>query len=215
MDKVLHMIGIAKRAGQVAVGEEPVGAVARARDARLILVAENAADNTLRRAQHFADAGQCILLTVPYSKDELGSVTGVTAAAMMAVTEIGLAGAIVDRLAENDPDRYSAAAERMQVKAQRILQRRREQLQHEKNLRQGKKKKKSADAPAQAPQPEEKAEVQSRPVKKAPMAKKAPAAKKPYRSRERKKTEAPVSRWANSRPVTKGKGSFRKKETKA
>jgi len=208
MDKVLHMIGIAKRAGQVAVGEEPVGAVARARDARLILVAENAADNTLRRAQHFADAGQCILLTVPYGKDELGSATGVTAAAMLAVTDIGLAGAIVDKLAENNAERYGSAAERMHIKAQRILQRRREQLQHEKNVRQGKKKKKPAEAAAPAPEA-----VVVEPVPRPPV-KKAPAAKKPYRSRERKKAEVPAGRWANSRPVTKGKGSFRKKESK-
>ena len=38
MDNVLHLLGIARKAGRVEVGEEPVGASARARQARLILV---------------------------------------------------------------------------------------------------------------------------------------------------------------------------------
>ena len=45
MDNVLHLLGIARKAGRVEVGEEPVGASARARQARLILVASDAADN--------------------------------------------------------------------------------------------------------------------------------------------------------------------------
>ena len=54
MDNVLHLLGIARKAGRVEVGEEPVGASARARQARLILVASDAADNSARRAAHFA-----------------------------------------------------------------------------------------------------------------------------------------------------------------
>ena len=36
MDSVLHLIGIARKAGRLEIGEEPVGAAARARQARLI-----------------------------------------------------------------------------------------------------------------------------------------------------------------------------------
>ena len=50
MDNILHMVGLAKRAGRLEVGEEPVGAVCRARDCRLILVARDAADNSFRRS---------------------------------------------------------------------------------------------------------------------------------------------------------------------
>ena len=58
MDNILHMVGLALRAGRLEVGEEPVGAACRARDCRLILVARDAADNSFRRVRHFADAGQ-------------------------------------------------------------------------------------------------------------------------------------------------------------
>ena len=60
MDNILHMIGMANRAGKLEAGEEPVGAACRARTCRLLLVACDAADNTLRRVHHFAEAGQCL-----------------------------------------------------------------------------------------------------------------------------------------------------------
>ena len=50
MDKLLNLIGLAKKAGKLEVGEEPVGAAARSKHARLILIASDAADNTRRRA---------------------------------------------------------------------------------------------------------------------------------------------------------------------
>ena len=40
----LNLLGIALRGGNLTVGEEPVEAVARARDARLLILAADAAD---------------------------------------------------------------------------------------------------------------------------------------------------------------------------
>jgi len=56
VDKLLNLIGLAKKAGKLEVGEEPVGAAARSKHARLILIASDAADNTRRRALHFGEA---------------------------------------------------------------------------------------------------------------------------------------------------------------
>ena len=39
MEHILSMIGLAKKAGRVEIGEEPVGFAARAKHARVILVA--------------------------------------------------------------------------------------------------------------------------------------------------------------------------------
>lgn len=220
MDKILRLIGLAKRGGNLEAGEEPVGAAARARDARVILVAGDAAENTLRRVRHFADAGQCIWLSIPCTKDELGGCIGRTSCAMVAVTDLGLASAIVKKLAEIDPDKYSLSAEKMTLKAQRAQERREEAARHEKNLRSGKKKKASG-TPATEERivtlPAEKTAQEKKPVreKKAspkPAYRKSeggekrfskPRAKKPYR----KPAEV---RFANSRPVKKGKGSVKK-----
>ena len=139
MDNILHMIGLALRAGRLEVGEEPVGAC-RARDCRLILVARDAADNSFRRVRHFADAGQCLWVSVPYTKEELGEAVGRTACAMAAVTDIGFAEAIGQKLAAVDPEKYSLTAEKLHVKAERAAQRRKEQQAHERNLRRGGKK---------------------------------------------------------------------------
>ena len=80
-EHILSMIGLAKKAGQVAIGEEPVGAAARAKDARVILVAQDAASGSVRRAMSFGQAGACLCLTVPFDKDRLGRALGRTSCA--------------------------------------------------------------------------------------------------------------------------------------
>ena len=71
-DPILHLLGMAKKAGRLEVGEEPVGAACRARQARLVLLAADAAPNTRRRAAHFGEAGNVLWLETPFSKEELG-----------------------------------------------------------------------------------------------------------------------------------------------
>ena len=100
--------------------------------------------------------------------------------------------AIVKKLAAADPERYAAAAERLEVKARRAAQRRQEQLQHEKKLRQGVKKHRSGKTEPAAPSPKDHG------------AEKKPAAARPAV----RKTAA--SRFPGSRPVKKGKGSVKK-----
>ena len=96
--RILSLLGLALRGGNLAVGEEPVEAAARARDARVLLLAADAAENTRRRAEHFALAGQCLGLRTPFTKEELGRALGRTSVALAAVTDTGLAGAVVRRL---------------------------------------------------------------------------------------------------------------------
>ena len=55
-DPILHLLGLAKKAGRLEIGEEPVGAAARAHQARVLLLAADAAPNTVRRAAHFGFA---------------------------------------------------------------------------------------------------------------------------------------------------------------
>lgn len=148
--ELLSTLGLCKRAGMLAVGEEPVEAVARARDARVILLAADASENTVRRAAHFAEAGQCLWLRLPFSKAELGQAVGRTSCAVTAVTDIGFAAAMVRRLAQEDPDTYKDAAERLELKARRAAERKEELAVHEKNLRREKK------CPLPPPSPEPK-----------------------------------------------------------
>lgn len=140
MNSILSLLGLAKKAGRLEIGEEPVGAAARARDARLILLASDAAENTVRRAGHFAEAGACLLAQIPASKEALGSAVGRTSCAMLAVTDIGFADAVGRKLAALDAAKYAALSEKLSVKAARAEERKKEQKRHDKNLRTGKKR---------------------------------------------------------------------------
>lgn len=135
---ILHLLGLAKRAGKLEIGEEPVGAVARARQAKLILLASDVSPNTSRRAATFGQAGNVLHLSLPYSKDELGMGLGRSSVAMVALTDAGFAGAIGDKLAEIDLSRYGAASEKLREKADRTLARQKEKRKHEKKLQRGK-----------------------------------------------------------------------------
>ena len=110
-DPILHLLGLARKAGRLEIGEEPVGAVCRARQARLVLLASDAAANTNRRAAHFGEAGNVLWLEVPYSKAELGFHLGRGSCAMLAITDAGFAAAVTEKLAARDPERYGPAAQ--------------------------------------------------------------------------------------------------------
>lgn len=203
MEKILSMIGLAHKAGRVEIGEEPVGSAARAKKARIILVAGDAADSSVRRAMGFASAGSCLCLIVPATKEELGRALGRTSCAMAAVTDIGFADAVAKKLAALDPGKFGSAAERMAVKAQRARERKLEQLAHEKNVRTGKKRPPKPSEKAASPEKEERRDrEEKKPFKSGPKARGAAA-----RSRQKAQTRA---RFEGSRPVKKGKGSGRK-----
>jgi len=163
MDNVLPLLGIARKAGKLEVGEEPVGASARARQARLILVAGDAAENSVRRAAHFAQSGRIACLVCPYSKAELGGTVGRSSCAMLALTDVGLASAVAEKLALREPDRYGPAAAELSALARRARQRQQEQRAHQKNRQRGGYK---ASAPPERPHPPSGAK--SRPPRAAP-----------------------------------------------
>ena len=242
-EQILSLIGLCLRGRNLEVGEEPVEAVARARDARVILLAADAADNTARRVRHFAEAGQCLWLRVPFTKRELGQATGRGSAAVAAVTDIGLAVAVIRRLAELDPAKYDEDLAKLELKAKRAAERKSEAAQHEKNLRRGIKRPKKQEGEAadrsSAKAGEQKAAGQ-RPSapRKGTAARRSPASRRssgtenrPFGRKEgdgshparksgsrpskssRPKPRGKTNPYAHSRPVKKGKGSFRKKES--
>ena len=122
-NNVLSLLGLALRGGRLAVGEEPSALAAKAGQARLLLAASDAAGNTLRRAEHLAEEGHCLWLTLPFTKAELGGALGRGSAALAALTDTGLAAAVTERLAQLDPERYGEAAARMDLKRRRATER--------------------------------------------------------------------------------------------
>lgn len=225
MDKLLNLIGLCKKAGKLSVGEEPVAAEARARKIRLLLIANDAAPHSVRRARYFADTGQCLSVQIPYSKAELGASVGRSVCAMLAVCDIGFAEAIAVRLAQADEKQYSDIAAALHIKAQRAAERRREQEQHEKNVRSGRDKKKKlhgkqeqaeptqekSDAAPPAPMPRKSA-VAPRDTKRqrGSGGRSVPKKAQPNRNANDQGKQRTQTRFSGSRPVKKGKGSDRK-----
>lgn len=209
MDKLLNLIGLAKKAGKLEVGEEPVGAAARSKHARLILIASDAADNTRRRALHFGEAGECICLEIPPTKEDLGRALGRTSCALLALTDIGFAEAVAKKLAAADEAHYGEAARRLAIKAQRAAERRQELKQHEKNLRAGRKKPKAREETP--PEPKKRAESGAEEKKPArrPIRHGRTRAEREKAHRAAEKQRA-AKRFAHARPVKKGKGSVKK-----
>lgn len=138
MDKALNYLALARKAGRVELGEEPVGAAARAQHARLITVAQDASDHTWRRALSFVAGSEQQCVRVPFSKDQLGQAIGRTSLAIAAFTDPALALAFLKAL--DQPERYRDALENLDKRTKRIQQRQAEAKAHLRNKQRGKKK---------------------------------------------------------------------------
>ncbi len=136
-DRALRLLSLAKKGGNIQLGEENTGAACRSGHARLILVASDAADNAFHRAKTFTLAGKTTFIRVPYTKEELGRACGRAVCAMAAFTDVSLARAFVQAL--NQPEKYEALLADLDQRVLRVKQRRQEEKAHRNNLKHGKK----------------------------------------------------------------------------
>lgn len=97
MDSFLTLLGLARRAGKLAIGEEPVRQALASGTAKTVFLAADAADHTRRKME--PRLGNVPLQRVPALKAELGQALGRESCAVCAVTESGFAKSLADRLA--------------------------------------------------------------------------------------------------------------------
>ena len=138
MDKALNYLSLARKAGKLELGEEPVGAASRAQHARLVVVTSDASDHTWRRAKSFVAGTSQECVRLPYTKDDLGAAVGRQELAIAALTDPAMALAFLKALP--NPEKYAEAMENLDKRSQRIAQRRREEKAHQRNRKLGKKK---------------------------------------------------------------------------
>ena len=136
-DKAFGLLSLARRGRILEAGEEPVGALCRARKAALVIVASDAADHSVRRVKSFVSGTKQIWLQIPCTKEELGGIIGRGVCAMAAFSDVRLALAFVQAL-EECPEEIMTG---LTAKAERAKQRSKEEKAHIKNVRRGKKKK--------------------------------------------------------------------------
>ena len=97
----LGLLGLARKAGKLELGEEPVGAACRGHKARLVLLASDAAENTADRARRAAGSANVRCVPTPFSKTELGAALGRGSCAALALTDEGFAKALLQKLPAN------------------------------------------------------------------------------------------------------------------
>ena len=143
MDKALNYMALARKAGRIELGEEPVGAAARAMHARLVVVASDASDHTWRRAKSFVAGTDQQCIKVPFTKDQLGLAIGRSSLALAAFTDPALALAFLKAL---DPAAQNAEVlASLEKRTQRIRQRQAEEKAHQRNKALGGKKRGSKE----------------------------------------------------------------------
>lgn len=102
MDNVLLFFGLMRRAGALAIGAEDSYGAAREGRARLLAVAVDAAKNTSDGMENAHGERGTPLLRLPYSKAELGAALGRKECAAVAVTDLGFAQALCEKLGNTE-----------------------------------------------------------------------------------------------------------------
>ena len=136
--KAKSYLSLARKARRLEAGEEPVAIACRAQHARLIVVAQDASEHTLRRVRSLVAGTKQPFLQLDCTKDALGDAIGYSACAMAAFTDVRLALCFLQ--AYDEEGRFLPLQEDLQRRSERVTQRQKEQQAHKKNLRHGKKK---------------------------------------------------------------------------
>ena len=101
----LGLLGLMRRAGKLAAGEEGVRQAVRAGKAKLVLLASDASANAQKRAEGFAAQAKVPLVELAADKAALCCAAGVAGGAMFAVCDAGFAAALLKKLqAETDAE---------------------------------------------------------------------------------------------------------------
>ena len=102
MDRSLALLGMAKKAGKLAVGGDAASIAARRGEAVLMITASDASEGSIRRAKANAEASSVEYKAVPYTMFELGSTAGRGSPGTIAFLDKGLADGFKKRLADNN-----------------------------------------------------------------------------------------------------------------
>ena len=105
-DRNLQLLGIAKKAGLLAIGCEASETAARKGKTKLIISASDASERAFRNARINADVCGAICLSVPFTKFELGTIIGRGSPSTVAFLDTGLAVAFLKGLAETGDELY-------------------------------------------------------------------------------------------------------------
>ncbi|MGE4549675.1 MAG: L7Ae/L30e/S12e/Gadd45 family ribosomal protein [Intestinibacillus sp.] len=108
-ESVLGLLGLAKRASRLAVGDDPVHDLLGAHHARAVFVACDAGAGILKKINRRAAEFSVPVLTLPDTKAELGRALGRASCAVCATSDIGFAASAAAKLAALSAENAAAA----------------------------------------------------------------------------------------------------------
>ena len=122
-DPFLRMLGLARRAGKLAFGDELVREMCLDKKARCVFAAADAGASTAKKAAFYAERANVPFVPLPHGKDELGAAIGKNGCAVCAVSDIGMVSSAMNKLA-SEHEQYAALAAQLAEKNARIQSRR-------------------------------------------------------------------------------------------
>jgi len=111
LDRNLQILGLAKKAGLLAIGGDAAGIAARKVGVSLIISASDASERAHKNARIDADAGGALHAVVPYTMFELGNAIGRGSPGTVAFLDMGLAVKFLKGLAESQPEPFGKLRE--------------------------------------------------------------------------------------------------------
>ena len=112
-EKILGLLGLMRRAGAIALGEDNSLETIRDGKGKILILAHDVSDNARRRAENAASGRNVETAELPASREELGAALGMSACSMAVVTDLGFADALARLLAAENPGQYGELAERV------------------------------------------------------------------------------------------------------
>ena len=122
MKNSTRFLGIVKKSGRLAVGEEMVTSAAEIKKARLIITASDAGDYTTRRAITLSETKEIPHVTLEDTKLELGAITGRGTVAIAAIMDMGMAAGFIQKL-NAESGGYDELETHLTEKAERFARR--------------------------------------------------------------------------------------------
>lgn len=76
MDKVLSLLGLARRAGRVTLGFDAVCASVMKNESRLILAAADVSEGTMRKLRNHLSQTESNIIEIPYTQEQINAAIG-------------------------------------------------------------------------------------------------------------------------------------------
>ena len=109
-DKAKRYMGLARKAGLLALGEDRCMEALGEGKAKLLLLAADASPGATKKAQAGLRGHRAVLDTLPWEREELGAALGKPGCGMICFTDPGLAASFAAAMAEELPQWADTAA---------------------------------------------------------------------------------------------------------